>query len=71
MVYKDKLPKNFLVKRFKYIMIPYFTIGTFYVYTKYKVDGNEETFWQLFKRKLGNWYVVGLSLSYSNFIFYI
>ncbi|ARB41128.1 MULTISPECIES: acyltransferase family protein [Mammaliicoccus] len=58
MVYKDKLPKNFLVKRFKYIMIPYFSIGTFYVYTKYKVDGNEETFWQLFKENLliGNWY---------------
>lgn len=58
MVYKDKLPKNFLVKRFKYIMIPYFSIGTFYVYSKYKLGSNEESFWHLFKENLliGNWY---------------
>ncbi|MCD8770202.1 acyltransferase family protein [Mammaliicoccus sciuri] len=57
MVYKDKLPKNFLVKRFKYIMIPYFSIGTFYVYSKYKLGSNEESFWQLFKENLliGDW----------------
>ncbi|MDT0756312.1 acyltransferase family protein [Mammaliicoccus sciuri] len=57
MVYKDKLPKNFLVKRFKYIMIPYFSIGTFYVYSKYKLGNNEESFWQLFKENLliGDW----------------
>ncbi|RIL49372.1 hypothetical protein BUY93_09185, partial [Mammaliicoccus fleurettii] len=58
MVYKDKLPKNFLIKRFKYIMIPYFLIGSFYIYTKYEVEGNEESYWQLFKENLliGNWY---------------
>ncbi len=57
MVYKDKLPKNFLVKRFKYIMIPYFSIGTFYVYSKYKLGSNEESFWHLFKENLliGDW----------------
>ncbi|MCJ0951400.1 acyltransferase family protein [Mammaliicoccus sciuri] len=57
MVYKDKLPNNFLVKRFKYIMIPYFSIGTFYVYSKYKLGSNEESFWQLFKENLliGDW----------------
>lgn len=57
MVYKDKLPKNFLVKRFKYIMIPYFSIGTFYVYSKYKLGSYEESFWQLFKENLliGDW----------------
>lgn len=57
MVYKDKLSKNFLVKRFKYIMIPYFSIGTFYVYSKYKLGSNEESFWHLFKENLliGDW----------------
>ncbi|PTI36928.1 hypothetical protein BU073_10780 [Mammaliicoccus vitulinus] len=58
MVYKDKLPQNFLLKRFKYIMIPYFLIGSFYIYTKYEVEGNTETYWQLYKDQLliGNWY---------------
>ncbi|MEB6196120.1 acyltransferase family protein [Mammaliicoccus sciuri] len=65
MVYKDKLPKNFLVKRFKYIMIPYFSIGTFYVYSKYKLGSNEESFWQLFKENLlirdwDGWFVMAI-----------
>ncbi|CAL29090.1 acyltransferase family protein [Staphylococcus carnosus] len=47
--YSTFIPKNFLVKRAKYILVPYVILGVYVTCDKFMNSQNKESFWNLFK----------------------
>lgn len=63
MRYSNKIPQNFLLKRMKFILIPYALFGLFVTFRLFLGDSSDKSFWEIFlnivlEGKFFGWFVL-------------
>ena len=63
MRYSTKIPQNFLLKRMKFILIPYAIFGLFITFRLFLGDSSDKSFWEIFlnivvEGKFFGWFVL-------------
>src|SRR5699024_9942672 len=70
MRYSNKIPQNFLLKRMKFILIPYALFGLFVTFRLFLGDSSDISFWEIFlnivlEGKFFGWFVLVITFIIS------